>query len=540
MVLTAAQTTAFFESDDQMGIPNATVIQLQNEGISTVDDLNDFDKDTLQQVADNLRRPGGRVPDPTPGAAAGSTIPTPPFVFGAKSQKRLLAACDIVRYYEETGRPLTAGNIQWNTVIKNFGEQWKALKDRKAGDLPEVPKITKALPVIKWTQAFADYLHRVIGVRMIPLAYVIREDVAVPGAAPALLAGQPHSDEHGSAEAELVARAQHNHALYRDDNANVYYKLEEATRTTAYAASIKPFQRTKNGRGAFQALTNQYAGQDKWEAELKKQDDLLHTREWKGQSNYTLERFVQQHRTAFVSMQSCAEYVEYQLPTEHTRVGYLLDGIQCNDAGLQAAMASIKLDTTPVTGKRNDFELAATHLLPYDPVAKKRTGTNKRGAGDISDTTGADVSSFGAKEGIGKTGVHLRYHKDDEYATLNRDQMDELREWRLTPEGKKQSKRKKGGKGGSKKDGGDFKRQKRDQAMAASVNKQVEKRIAELQKKADAVSSEEPTNEEARAYIMSLLEDKKPNVSATNVRNVTKGLAKVTLKSILAKAKNDI
>ena len=87
MVLTAAQTTQFFESNDQMGIPNATTIQLQNEGISIVDDLNDFDKDTLQQVADNLRRPGGRIPDPTPGAAPGATIPTTPFVFGAKSQK---------------------------------------------------------------------------------------------------------------------------------------------------------------------------------------------------------------------------------------------------------------------------------------------------------------------------------------------------------------------------------------------------------------------------------------------------------------------
>jgi hypothetical protein len=163
--------------------------------------------------------------------------------------------------------------------------------------------------------------------------------------------------------------------LYQDDNANVYYRLEEATHRTAYAALIKPFQRTKGGRGAFQALKNQYAGQDKWEAKLKKQDDLLHR---KGQSNYTLERFFQQHRTAYVSMQSCTDYVEYQLPTEHTRVGYLLDGIQCNDAGLQAAMASIKIDMTPITGKRNNFEVAATHLLPYNPVAKKRTGTLKR------------------------------------------------------------------------------------------------------------------------------------------------------------------
>ena len=65
-----------------MGIPNATVIQMQLEGIASVDDLTDFDKDSLHQLADNLRRPGGHVPDPNPGAAAGAMIRTPPFVFG--------------------------------------------------------------------------------------------------------------------------------------------------------------------------------------------------------------------------------------------------------------------------------------------------------------------------------------------------------------------------------------------------------------------------------------------------------------------------
>ena len=54
MVLTAAQTTAFFENNDQMGIPHATVIQLQQEGIDTIDDSADFDKDSLVQLAANL------------------------------------------------------------------------------------------------------------------------------------------------------------------------------------------------------------------------------------------------------------------------------------------------------------------------------------------------------------------------------------------------------------------------------------------------------------------------------------------------------
>ena len=43
-------------------------------------------------------------------------------------------------------------------------------------------------------------------------------------------------------------------------------------------------------------------------------------------------------------MSACAEHVQYQLPNEHSRVGLLIDAIQCVDAGLQAAMANIKTD----------------------------------------------------------------------------------------------------------------------------------------------------------------------------------------------------
>ena len=93
MVLTAAQMIAFFEHADQMGIPHVTVVQLQAEGITSVSDLADFNKDSLQQMADNLRCPGGRVPDPNPAAQPGSTIPTPPFVLvlSPKDESLLLA-----------------------------------------------------------------------------------------------------------------------------------------------------------------------------------------------------------------------------------------------------------------------------------------------------------------------------------------------------------------------------------------------------------------------------------------------------------------
>ena len=69
-------------------------------------------------------------------------------------------------------------------------------------------------------------------------------------------------------------------------------------------------------------------------------------------------------------MSACAEHVQYQLPNEHSHVGFLIDAIQCADAGLQAAMASVKTENGP-NGLRSNFERAVSHLLPYNPVAKK-------------------------------------------------------------------------------------------------------------------------------------------------------------------------
>ena len=313
MVLTAAQVQAFFTGADQMGTPARTVNQLAQEGIENPGDLIDFDKDTLSMAAENLRRPGGRVPNPDPGAAPGSTIPTPPFVFSAKSQQRMLAVSNIVRCCQDTGRAPTAGNLRFDPVVRNFQVQHKALQDRGKEDPPEVPKISKALPVLKWAEAFDDHLTRCIGKRNIPLAYVTREEVVPAGPIPPLALNMPHSEMHGSVEGELVARATHTHPLCREDNAEVYYALEEATRSTQHAASLKPFQRGKDGRAALFAIKNQYAGEDKWETERKRQEDIMHNRMWKGQSNFTLERFIGQHRNAYVMLQQCAEHIA--LPT---------------------------------------------------------------------------------------------------------------------------------------------------------------------------------------------------------------------------------
>ena len=445
----------------------------------------------------------------------------PAFTYEAKSQKGLTVACDLVRFYQTVGRDLTAANIQWNQVMSNFEIQWKVLKDRKDEDDPDVPTITKALPIIKWTEAFQDFLHRVIGARMIPLAYVVRIDPQVPGIAPTLAPNQPQSTEHGSVEGELIARASHTHALFRDDNSVVYYHLEEATRGTSYPASINSFQIVKDGRGAWKALTSQYAGKDKWEAEIKHQEQLLHTRIWKGQSNLSLENFISQHRNTYVSMQASAEHVQYQLPNEHSRVGFLLKVIQCSDPGLQAAMVSIKTDNGP-EGMRNNFEATAAHLLPYDPVAKKRSSGQKRGSAQISSVMDPSPTTT-KKPSIEKTGVHLCYYKIGEYRNLTNEQKEELKEWRANNPDTFKAGSKKAKKEAPKKSKSSMKKQVAS-LVEAALNKSV--------KFGDQVNDEEK-------YIMSMVQAAVTKTLNQKNDQQSKEKPQVTLKSILKHAKNN-
>ena len=103
------------------------------------------------------------------------------------------------------------------------------LKDRKDNEDANVPKIGKALPLLKWMEAFDNCLSRTIGSRAIPCSHATREDDTAPATAPPLMANEPHSKEFGSMEADLVHMASHNHPLFGEDNAEACCLLEEAT-----------------------------------------------------------------------------------------------------------------------------------------------------------------------------------------------------------------------------------------------------------------------------------------------------------------------
>eukprot|EP00957_Ditylum_brightwellii_P190046 14467989-Ditylum_brightwellii.AAC.1 len=78
------------------------------------------------------------------------------------------------------------------------------------------------------------------------------------------------------------------HPLYCEDNAQVYYCLEEAVRGTQYVSTLKLFQQIKNGRGSLALIIQQFARTNKWQTELSLRDKFMHEKVWNVQALYPL------------------------------------------------------------------------------------------------------------------------------------------------------------------------------------------------------------------------------------------------------------
>ena len=141
-----------------------------------------------------------------------------------------------------------------------------------------------------------NFWGTMIGVQNSPLAYIVWEIAKVPMVPPPLVPKRPYSKEHGSVEREMISQLSHEHPVFDDDNATCFNHLEEATHGTIIAVTIQPLKRLRNGRVAWRSIIAQHCGDDKWEAEIKSSYEFLKIKIWKGNTNHSLERFMEKHR----------------------------------------------------------------------------------------------------------------------------------------------------------------------------------------------------------------------------------------------------
>ena len=310
-LFTPAQLTSFWTDADQMNLSTRTRTALAEEGLTEPVDLAEFTKDGLTALFDNLRKPGKITTHPDGQVATRNNaviVDQEPFKVPAKSKMRLLIALEAVKYYQMVSRDVTAATMMW-PALKNFYEQWEALESRAKLDKPDVPKLNKGMPVPKWASNMEVFLRGIIGARTAPMAYLIRPEGAVATPAPALMPSQPHSAEHGSIEEELIARTSHNHALFRNDDGELYGLLQVALRGTPFESSIASGRKRREGRKSYNSVISQHAGRDVYEKLIREAELYLKTKTWDGRGGITLVKHTTRRRKSYLDLEDANYHV---------------------------------------------------------------------------------------------------------------------------------------------------------------------------------------------------------------------------------------
>ena len=146
---------------------------------------------------------------------------------------------------------------------------------------------------------------------------------------------------------------------------------------------------------------------------------------WTSQTRQTLVVHIDRHRQAYVALSKAVDHVSHQIPSERTRVSYLMYSIDSKDDEVLAGLAAIRQYDS---GMRGDFESGAIFLSPTFPVAKK--GPERKVGFDA-----ATILAVDAKTGIGKTGVEFLYHTKKEFWALPEEQRHEVADYNATKEG---------------------------------------------------------------------------------------------------------
>ena len=100
---------------------------------------------------------------------------------------------------------------------------------------------------------FPYFLRDKLGVKNMALSYVICEH-AVSGFPPYLISNLPYGTGYTQVMDELIAYAPHDGPSFAEDNATVLRFLQDMLVDTSHMSSMKHFHRTRDDRGAFQAI----------------------------------------------------------------------------------------------------------------------------------------------------------------------------------------------------------------------------------------------------------------------------------------------
>ena len=132
-------------------------LAIQNEGLSVIEDLLEFDDDGIKILCSSVRKPGGLLVDPND---PNCQIMNPSFNIPAVCEKRLKWAAFGAKVYDMIGRPISHDALN-RERLKEF-EKHSALLDEHE-DPEKLPVVSKTFGIIKAMDLIPSHLRDHLG-----------------------------------------------------------------------------------------------------------------------------------------------------------------------------------------------------------------------------------------------------------------------------------------------------------------------------------------------------------------------------------------
>jgi hypothetical protein len=188
-----------------------------------------------------------------------ATIPYAGIMVPQRAETNLQLAAYTVRHHTRISRNVNIPGM--NPASVRHLRELKIKENSCEGDPPTLPKIDpKNWP--KTIDAIQDHFSTLLGETKAPLAYVIRDKATVPEEA------DDPQENYATPEEEMIRHMPHMDAAgdelptYQHDMTKVWQTLSERTRDEKCWTYVKPFQRARDGRGAFLALHTHFSKQE--------------------------------------------------------------------------------------------------------------------------------------------------------------------------------------------------------------------------------------------------------------------------------------
>ncbi|MGL5934462.1 MAG: hypothetical protein ACRCZI_02445, partial [Cetobacterium sp.] len=226
------------------------ILDLIDQGLGSMSGFNQLTADDVTKICQNIRRPGGLLEDDN-----GNAQPNRGTQVTILEEKRLKQFWYYCHYCYMTQRIPDFGDVD---QIPTVG--WLSQLDTFVNSFPEPRDVVKpgVFPgnsqAKRWYESFEDWASKSIGPSGVPLSYVLRENTVAT-----------NPDEHAifmpNMDEDLFRMSRHTNSTFSlGDNTMVWNMLRECFHPTKDYTWVKPFEKSKDGHGAYWAAKKHALG----------------------------------------------------------------------------------------------------------------------------------------------------------------------------------------------------------------------------------------------------------------------------------------